>query len=270
LPEFLALERYALQHHLADVITRAGCDRETSWMPPAAASSRSPTRSTPAAAGRRHHGGRGQRRRGPAGIDRSLKHFYPAPRWVTRPPDPLVCGGGTRFSVTRTGTMTGETAWAGSGGGVSTCSASPPIKRSCPPGAAPAGGTRAPGRGLRRIAWEPCWLACAAVGGCSAGTSAAAPQWAGLVALADRRRRARPGLRNASSTGWRVRPATAPTCAISAAVPARPIQGRAPGRPWAFAPRRAGMPSPGSAPARRRADPDLVRRPRRRHPHGAC
>lgn len=187
LPQFLALERYALQHHLADVISQSWAATEDTLLDPRGralvaqfhAFYRDATR-----AGVTIVGASGDS--GTAGLDLSLKHLYPY-RVVQYPAsDPLVLSvGGTRLAAGAAARS--ETAWPGSGGGASKIFGEPVYQRDLPLAAQ---GLLHGMRGLPDVALNAArespvviyedgrWRG-------AGGTSAGAPQWAGLVALAD-------------------------------------------------------------------------------------
>jgi subtilase family serine protease len=189
LPEFLTLERYALQQHLADVISQSwGATEDTLGN---AAGRRIVAQfhqfyADATARGVTLVAGSGDE--GAAGIDTSLTHVFPG-RAVGYPAsDPLVLAvGGTRLTVSAGGHIEGETAWAGSGGGISKLFAEPAYQRMLP---APVQRLLAGKRGLPDVAYNaagasPVLIYLSGKWTVAAGTSAAAPQWAGLVALAD-------------------------------------------------------------------------------------
>ena len=191
LPEFLRLERYAADHHLADVISQSWAATEDTLLTPA---------------GRRlidqfHHFYEDATRQGitvvgasgdtgAAGYDLSLKTVFPAPAVGYPCSDPLVlCVGGTEINIDSLDSerFVDETAWDKSGGGVSKLFAEPDDQRGLPASAQ---------RALRGRRGVPDVAAVAAEGSPPviyvagawtpiAGTSAAAPQWAALIALAD-------------------------------------------------------------------------------------
>ena len=189
LPEFLRLEQYAVQHGLADVISQSwGATEDTLF----------------SAAGRRlvaqfHHFYAGATARGvtivcasgdngAAGSTLSLSHLFPYPVVQFPADDPLVLAvGGTRLNVAANGRVQDETAWTGSGGGMSKIYGEPLYQRLLP---AATQRLLAGHRGLPDVAYNAAPESSVPVyqkgrWTLASGTSAAAPQWAGLVALAD-------------------------------------------------------------------------------------
>jgi subtilase family serine protease len=189
LPQFLKLEQYALQHHLADVISQSwGATEDTLLDAPGrrvvaqfhqlyAAAARS---------GVTVIAGSGDD--GAGGIDRSLRKLYPYPVVGYPASDPLVLAvGGTALALTTTGTVLGETGWPLSGGGVSKLFPEPAYQKPLPP---PVQQLLRGHRGVPDVAFNASSLSAVLIylrgqWHPVAGTSAAAPQWAGLVALAD-------------------------------------------------------------------------------------
>jgi subtilase family serine protease len=189
LPEFLALGRYALDHHLADVLSQSWGATEGTLLD---------------AAGRKmvaalHHlYGDAARRgvtvvaasgdEGAAGIDLSLRRYFPSAQVGFPASDPLVLAvGGTQLSLSAGGAATSEQAWPGSGGGFSSIFAEPAYQRTLP---AAVQGILRGRRGVPDVAYDasarsPILIYLGGRWRLAAGTSAAAPQWAGLAALAD-------------------------------------------------------------------------------------
>ncbi|GAC1640299.1 MAG: S53 family peptidase [Chloroflexota bacterium] len=186
LPEFLALERYAVRHG-ADVISQSWAATEDTLLD-------TPGRDMV----RRFHrfyinavrrgvtflGATGDN--GASGLDLSLQHLFPfrVVQWPAS--DPLVLAvGGT--SLVFTTSAREETAWRGSGGGFSKLYGEPAYQRLLPP---PAQKMLQGRRGIPDVAWNAAKESAVAVylGGewkRVGGTSASTPQWAGLIALAD-------------------------------------------------------------------------------------
>ncbi|HKO24468.1 MAG TPA: S53 family peptidase [Chloroflexota bacterium] len=189
LPEFLRLERYALRHHLVDVFSQSWAATEDTLFDPrgrAVVAQFHRFYADAAAQGVTVVTASGDD--GAAGPELSLTHMFPYPVVGYPASDPLVLAvGGTRLEVDRDGRVHGETTWTGSGGGVSKLFPEPAYQRGLP-----AGTQRLlrGHRGLPDVAYNSApespilvyergrWMLVA-------GTSAAAPQWAGLVALAD-------------------------------------------------------------------------------------
>jgi subtilase family serine protease len=185
LPEFLKLEQYARAHG-ADVVSQSWAATEDTLLDKKgraivtqfdrfyAAASR---------AGISFVGGSGDD--GTAGLDDSLQHFFS--RRVTQFPasDPHVIGvGGTQLTV---GTTRTEVTWPGSGGGFSRLFAEPSYQRGLPSSVQKLLHGR---RGVPDVALNASNLSAVPVmeGGNwfrAFGTSAATPQWAGVLALAD-------------------------------------------------------------------------------------
>jgi subtilase family serine protease len=185
LPEFLALERYAVQHHLADVISQSwAATEDTLFDKPGRALVAQFHQFYGAATkeGVTIVGASGDD--GAAGLDLSAKHLLPY-RVVQYPAsDPFVLAvGGTRLVLNSRGRN--ETAWQGSGGGFSKLFSEPSYQHGLP---APTQRLLHGRRGLPDVAlnaaspiliyWRGRWRL-------AGGTSASAPQWAGLIALAD-------------------------------------------------------------------------------------
>lgn len=184
LPEFLALERYAMQHG-ADVISQSWAATEDTLMDAGGRALVAKFHAFYADATRKGVtivGGTGDS--GAAGQDLSVKHFFPyrVVQWPAS--DPLVLAvGGTHL----VNTGQGEDAWLGSGGGVSKLYAEPPYQRGLPAATQrflhgrrglPDVALNAAGASPVTIYYQGRWRL-------AGGTSAAAPQWAGLIALAD-------------------------------------------------------------------------------------
>jgi len=189
LPEFLTLERYALQHHLADVISQSWDATEDTLFDARGRAIVAQFHSFYADATR--HGvtvlaASGDE--GTTGPDLSVSHLYPYPVVQYPASDPYVLAvGGTRLSVNTQGHVNGETAWAGSGGGLSKFFPEPAYQRALPVTAQRLLGGR---RGVPDVAYNgavesPLLVYQDGHWGLAAGTSAATPQWAGLIALAD-------------------------------------------------------------------------------------
>ncbi|MBV9281216.1 MAG: hypothetical protein JOZ41_14130, partial [Chloroflexi bacterium] len=120
LPQFLSLERYAVQHH-ADVVSQSWAATEDTLLDARGRAMVSQFDQLYSAAGRQgvtFVGASGDD--GAAGATLSETHLFPY-RVVEYPAsDPLVLAvGGTRLLVGRDGLLHGETTWPGSGGGVS-------------------------------------------------------------------------------------------------------------------------------------------------------
>lgn len=189
LPQFLKLEQYAVRHHLADVISQSWAATEDTLFDRAGRAMMAQFHRFYASATARGVSivcASGDE--GAAGPDRTIRHLFPY-RVVQFPADdPLVLAiGGTRLAVDLQGRVHGETAWSGSGGGVSKVYPEPAYQRLLPATTqALLGGHR----GIPDVAYNAAtdspilvyekgqW---ASVG----GTSAATPQWAGILALAD-------------------------------------------------------------------------------------
>jgi subtilase family serine protease len=189
LPEFLRLERYALRHHLVDVFSQSWAATEDTLFDArgrAMVAQFHRFYADAAAQGVTVVTASGDD--GAAGPELSLTHMFPYPVVGYPASDPLVLAvGGTRLEVDRDGRVHGETAWTGSGGGVSKLFPEPAYQRGLP---AVTQRLLRGHRGLPDVAYNSApqspilvyergrWMLVA-------GTSAAAPQWAGLVALAD-------------------------------------------------------------------------------------
>jgi len=125
---------------------------------------------------------------GTTGPDLSVKNMYPYPVAQYPASDPYVLAvGGTRLLYNAAGRLSGETAWTGSGGGVSNLFPEPAYQRALPSATQRLLGGR---RGIPDVAYDaaaesPVLVLQDGKWGLAAGTSAAAPQWAGLIALAD-------------------------------------------------------------------------------------
>jgi len=189
LPEFLTLERYAVDHHLADVISQSWAATEDTLFDARG-------RALVAAFHRfyAYAAGRGVTVLGASGDDGAagptlaLQKLFPYRVAQYPASDPLVLAvGGTRLDVSLDGRLWSETAWSGSGGGVSKLFPEPSYQRGLPPAAQRLLRGR---RGLPDIAYNaagesPVLVYQAGHWTLAAGTSAATPQWAGVVALAD-------------------------------------------------------------------------------------
>ncbi len=189
MPEFLSLERYVVQHHLANVISQSWSATEDTLFDRRGRAivqqfhrfyQRADAQGITALAASGDDGA--------AGPDLSVTHLFPY-RVVGYPAsDPYVLAvGGTYIPAGSGGRLLGETTWSGSGGGISKFFAEPAYQRSLP--AATQRLLRGY-RGLPDVAYNAApespvlvWQQGHWVTG--AGTSAATPQWAGLVALAD-------------------------------------------------------------------------------------
>jgi subtilase family serine protease len=189
LPQFLALEQYALSHHLADVLSQSwGATEDTLLDAPGQKliSQFHAFYSKAVAAGLTIVAGSGDQ--GAAGVDLTLKRVFPWPAVGFPASDPLVLAvGGTSLDVAAGGQLAHEVGWPLSGGGVSRQFAEPAYQRGLPKSVQQMLGGH---RGLPDIAYDaaPGSSVLVYVHGAwrpVAGTSAAAPQWAGLVALAD-------------------------------------------------------------------------------------
>jgi subtilase family serine protease len=189
LPEFLQLERYALHHHLVDVFSQSWAATEDTLFdargrPMVAQVHR--FYADAAAQGVTVVTASGDD--GAAGPELSLKHLFPYPVVGYPASDPLVLAvGGSRLEVGLDGRVHGETTWTRSGGGVSKLFPEPAYQRGLP--AATQRLLRGH-RGLPDVAYNsalesPILVYQRGRWTLAAGTSAAAPQWAGLVALAD-------------------------------------------------------------------------------------
>jgi hypothetical protein len=99
--------------------------------------------------------------------------------------------GGTQLSVNSSGTRASETAWSGSGGGISAVESEPAYQKNF--GITNTGGKRAnPDVAYDASPSSGVYVYSAEYGGwyIVGGTSAGAPQWAGIIALADQQRAA--------------------------------------------------------------------------------
>lgn len=189
LPEFLALEQYALRGGHADVFSQSWTATEDTLFDKTgraivAQFHRFYAQAT--ARGVTIVNASGDE--GAAGPDLSVSHLFPY-RVVGYPAsDPLVLAvGGTYLSVDAAGRLLDETTWSGSGGGVSKLFAEPSYQRGLP---AAAQRLLAGQRGLPDVSYNasvnsPVLIYARGHWTVAAGTSAATPQWAGLVALAD-------------------------------------------------------------------------------------
>jgi subtilase family serine protease len=189
LPEFLALERYAVQRHLADVISQSWDATEDTLFDRAGRAIVAQFHAFYADAARRGVtvvAASGDE--GTTGPDLSTSRLYPYPTVQYPASDPYVLGvGGTRLTVDRQGRIAGESAWAGSGGGLSRLFPEPAYQRGLPAATQRLLGGR---RGVPDVSYNasnesPVLVYQGGKWGLAAGTSAAAPQWAGLIALAD-------------------------------------------------------------------------------------
>lgn len=189
LPEFLSLERYALAHGLADVISQSWGATEDTLLDPAGRRVIAQFHQfylQAAARGVSVVAGSGDE--GAGGIDLSLKRLFARPAVGYPSSDPLVLAvGGTQLDVSASGAIQGERAWPGSGGGVSKLFPEPAYQRGLP---APVQRLLGGKRGLPDIAADgsgrsPLLIRFNGAWRVVAGTSAATPQWAGLIALAD-------------------------------------------------------------------------------------
>ena len=189
LPEFLQLERYALHHHRVDVFSQSWAATEDTLFDPrgrAMVAQFHRFYADAAAKGVTVVAASGDD--GAAGPELSLSHMFPYPVVGYPASDPLVLAvGGTRLKVGLDGHVHGETTWTGSGGGVSKFFPEPAYQRGLP---AAAQRLLRGHRGLPDVAYNsalesPLLVYHAGRWTLVAGTSAAAPQWAGLVALAD-------------------------------------------------------------------------------------
>lgn len=191
LPEFLKLERYALAHRLADVISQSWAATEDTLFDSAGRQIVAQFHQFYAEAARRGvtvvtASGDG----GTAGLDLSLRHAYPY-RTVQWPAsEPLVLGvGGTSLTVDPNGRLKNEVAWSGSGGGLSKFYSTPAYQMSLPTAERQILNGR---RGVPDVAYNasndsPVLIYIAGHWRVVGGTSAATPQWAGVIALADQR-----------------------------------------------------------------------------------
>ena len=189
MPEFLALERYAVTHHLVDVLSQSWAATEDTLFDArgrAIVGQFHRFYSAAAAQGITAVAASGDE--GAAGPDLSITHMYPY-RVVGYPAsDPLVLAvGGTRLAVDVDGRVRGETAWSGSGGGVSKFFAEPPYQQALPTATQRLLNRH---RGIPDVAYNaalesPILLYVNGRWTVTGGTSAGAPQWSGLVALAD-------------------------------------------------------------------------------------
>jgi subtilase family serine protease len=189
LPEFLKLEQYALRHHLADVISQSWGATEDTLLTPAGrqiVNSFHQFYAEAAAQGVSTVAGSGDD--GAAGIDLSLKKLFPNPAVGYPASDPYVLAvGGTQLTVDSAGTVIDETGWSRSGGGVSKLFPEPAYQKGL---SAEVQHMLAGHRGLPDVAADASSSSglLIFVGGhwhTVGGTSAAAPLWAGILALAD-------------------------------------------------------------------------------------
>ncbi len=189
LPEFLTLERYAVAHHLADVISQSWAATEDTLFDAGGrriVAQLGAFYADAAARGTTVVGASGDE--GAGGIDASLSHLFPY-RTVQYPAsDPNVLAvGGTRLDVAADGKIRGETTWAYGGGGLSKLFAEPSYQRLLP---AAAQRLLAGRRGLPDVSYNaanesPVLIYLNGRWTYAAGTSAGTPQWAAIVALAD-------------------------------------------------------------------------------------
>ncbi len=189
LPEFLSLERYAVQHHLADVISQSWDATEDTLFDPAGRAVVARFHAFYADAARRGVTAvAASGDEGTTGPELSGSHTYPYPTVQYPASDPYVLGiGGTRLAFDTQGRLTGEVAWAGSGGGLSKLFPEPAYQRGLPSATQRLLGGR---RGVPDVALDaakesPVLVYQNGKWTLASGTSAAAPQWAGLIALAD-------------------------------------------------------------------------------------
>lgn len=185
-PQFLALERYAVQHH-ADVISQSWAATEDTLLDKRGRALVGQFQRFYADATKKgvsFVGASGDD--GAAGLDRSLKHVFPyrVVQWPASDPNVLAVGG-TQLTIDPA--WKDEIAWSRSGGGFSKLYSEPSYQRGLP---AATQHLLAGRRGVPDVALSAAkesrvllylhgrW---AAAGGTSAGT----PQWAGLIALAD-------------------------------------------------------------------------------------
>lgn len=189
LPEFLAVERYALQHGLVDVISQSwGATENTLFTATGRRLVAQFHRFYADAAARGVTVVCASGDDGAAGSTLSLSRLFPYPVVQFPADDPLVLAvGGTRLDVDPHGRARDETAWIGSGGGVSKIYQEPSYQEPLP---AAMQRLLAGRRGLPDVAYNAApqspfpvyqkgrWTL-------ASGTSAAAPQWAALIALAD-------------------------------------------------------------------------------------
>jgi len=189
LPEFLTLERDVLRRHLADVISQSWDATENTLFDAAGRAIVARFHALYADAARQGVtvlAASGDD--GTTGPDLSVKNLYPYPVAQYPASDPYVLAiGGTRLLYSAGGRLSGETAWTGSGGGVSKLFPEPSYQRALPPAAQRLLGGR---RGVPDVSYDaaaesPVLVLQNGKWGLAAGTSAAAPQWAGLIALAD-------------------------------------------------------------------------------------
>jgi len=189
LPEFLTLERDVLQHHLADVISQSWDATENTLFDAAGRAIVARLHALYVDAARQGVtvlAASGDD--GTTGPDLSVKNMYPYPVAQYPASDPYVLAvGGTRLLYNAAGRLSGETAWTGSGGGVSNLFPEPAYQRALPSATQRLLGGR---RGIPDVAYDaaaesPVLVLQDGKWGLAAGTSAAAPQWAGLIALAD-------------------------------------------------------------------------------------
>lgn len=187
LPQFLSLEQYARAHG-ADVISQSWGATEDTLLDKkgrAIVSRFAAFYASASKAGISFTTGSGDD--GAAGLDTSLHHYFPYRTAQFPASDPHVLAvGGTQLTVDGSDQRK-EVAWNGSGGGFSKLFAEPSYQRGLPsavqkllkkrrgvPDVSFDGARLSPVLIVRGGRWAEVW-----------GTSAGAPQWAGLLALAD-------------------------------------------------------------------------------------
>jgi subtilase family serine protease len=186
LPQFLTLERYAVQHH-ADVISQSWAATEDTLLDRKGRAMVAQYHNLYTAASKQGVtvvGATGDD--GAAGLDLSLKHLFPyrVVQWPAS--DPLVLAvGGTQIVLN--GKQRQETAWWGSGGGFSKLYAEPSYQRDLPAATQRLlhGRRGLPDVAINAAVESPVLIYVAGRWGLASGTSVATPEWAGLVALAD-------------------------------------------------------------------------------------
>lgn len=189
MPQFLALERYALNHHLGDVLSQSWSATEETLFDKAGRNIVAQFHRLYAdAAARGVTAITGSGDEGAGGYDLSVSRLYPYPVVGYPASDPLVLAvGGTRLILDRNGLLRSETTWPGSGGGVSKLFAEPAFQRGLP---ATAQRLLHGHRGIPDVAYNaalesPVLIYLQGHWAPTGGTSAGAPQWSGLIALAD-------------------------------------------------------------------------------------
>ena len=189
MPQFLALERYAVNHHLADVLSQSWSATEDTLFDKAGRAIVAQFHRFYAdAAARGITAVTGSGDDGAGGPDLSVQHLYPYPVVGYPASDPLVLAvGGTRLLVDRSGRVSGETTWSGSGGGVSKLFKEPAYQKGQP---AAIQKLLHGQRGVPDVAYNaalesPVLIYQQGHWALTGGTSAGAPQWSGLIALAD-------------------------------------------------------------------------------------